>query len=709
MSQFDKHWFLRSMEAHHKGPNNLFTFGIKGIRQQALKFREARLDRVDHYHVAYQPNPFVFQYDLMVHIWINYYKILRREIVILREEGNDDLADELAYTKLLYGVTRSDFLFGAAELRWPTTILADGSHHGKLIREPWSERRVDALSDEFIKYVIGFGGSGQGKTTVFLAFCLMMWDHYIFTEKGARCMISTVNKDKLNSVGWSYIQNLNRSTNPDVSLYAGRGKVSGEWTIKRPNNKDTGGVFKGLLLGRQINDSTIVDKLTGSHGHHFIGYILDEAQSTPEAPLNAATNFTQTATDYRIMLAGNYDEDTDTLGANAAPDQGWKEVDEETGTWKSTMQNGNEAIVLHFNNRLSPGMDPTIAKKFPHLPNQKKLEQNTRKEADRVFSNINYRRFWEGWRVENLNNDTVMTAEMVSAAGADVPLTLSKIVETCFSFDSAPAEIDRNLDLIFRIGYDSIHTDELVFGPIDLKSLDKATDSLKYYRESSAQLLKIAQEFKIKSGGGIVDWTGRPGHAEHLHDKGFVVKRLIYNKSVPDGVRKDHHTGRIEKPWFLNVKVSHRDDEIPAERTYAHHVAENQISFGAWLCQQYIIAGRLKGINESLLDRIGNHNGIEKELYSRKFRKKNSNTWGRRIELVPKDEFKDKYRFSPDIQDTIFGMCFYAFLYGRIPLTPIGADGKLPPDPEEEREEEIEDVGHHQDLWEMDGLQDLYR
>lgn len=683
----EKAWFKSAFVEHKKGRDHIDALGIISIKKEMKEFYEARLHQVKPYHPAYQPNPFRHQYDLFVHLWINYYKILDREIKELRKIDNDDKADELEESQTLYGITREDCMFAAAELRWPTTVLPNGARKGSFIRDPWAERRVKALSHSDIKYVAGFGGGGQGKTTVFIAVDLILWDHYIFTEKGARVMLSTTNQDKLDSVGWPYVSRLYKSTEKGISLYAGQGRLAGKYTIQRPDNKDTGGVVKGILLGANTSGGRIIDKLTGAHGHPYVGYTLDEATTTPKEPLDAADNFTMHAGDYRIKLAFNYDSDSDTGGANVKPRGGWGEVDEHTGEWITKTENGKPIIVLHFNNQDSPGMTEEGARLFPHMPNAKILKEKYPDETQRVMSNLRFRRFWVGFRYAHLMNDLVLSEEFILINQANQALTFhNNSFQSMFSFDSAPAEIDRNFLLIGRHGLCPV-TKQQIFGPHAAVSLKKTSESIKYYRESSDEILDIASKNAIKSGGGIVDFTGRPGHAEHLAASGFLVTRLVYNQGVPDGKRSNTVSRKIERAIPLGVQVDFKEDAPTDKQWYAHEVAENQIDFAAWLTRQYIVAGRLRGININFLSDI-NHNGIDLELFQRKWKKKLSNSYGERFKLIPKEEFRKAFNFSPEIQDTLFQLSYYAFMVLRIPLTPIDSNATLMT--VEERDKDIE-------------------
>jgi len=682
MSQVYTQHFAKALEAHNRGIDTIYDFGIQYIRVHHEEFYKLKHHLARPYSHEYKPNPFRHTYDLCVFIWLNYYRILNEEVAILRAMHNKDRKagweekiNDLLTTRTLYGISRPDFLWMAAHIRWPQTVLADGSHHGLFIRDPWAERRVEALSDEHIKYVISFGGGGQGKTLVSLAVALIIFDYFIFTQKGARCMISTVNKDKLNSVAWSYLCNLHSSTD---------------------KNKDRGGVFKGILIGNAMNPQSIIDKLTGSHGHPFILYIMDEIQSTPEHPLTAAPNFTMHAGDSRIFGAGNWGENSDTLANNCKPDIGWDKVDENTGSWIATTQNGAKAIVLHFNNDLSPGMTEDGNKLYPHLPSQKILDEKYPDPRNRSTTNISYRRFWIGFRVKEAGDTCVIHEDLVKQNLADAPLSLSEVTHTFFSFDSAQAEIDRNMCIVFKEGICNA-TKQRVFGPHKCYPLSKSTESIKYYTESSKKLLDIAKQNNIQSGAAIVDWTGRPAQAELMQANGFIVRRLIYNKGVPDGIRKDKTTNRVEREIRLGIQPDFKQD-VPADKVCAHHVSENLISLGAWALREYIKAGRVRGINEALLAFMKHERTLEEELYHREFYLKNSVTYGSRFQLESKKDFKAKYGFSPEILDCLFQAAYYMLVYRGLPLTPVGNDAIVDRTKEDYRSDEDD----HLEMWEQD-------
>jgi hypothetical protein len=698
MSFLDTEWFKLCKEASDKGRGKIFGFGLRSIKEEQKKFMSDGFHKLEYFDFNFRPNPFQHQYDLLMHMWLNYYKLLKREIQLLKNEGNDRW-EELQEERTFHGITRQDLWFAAAQLRWPSVLDEDGGWRGLVIRDPWADDRIRAVSAEQEKYVMTFGGGGQGKTLVFSAFHVTIFDHFIRTRKGARCLFSTTAKDKIESATWPYLQDLINGTQEGLSLYAGLGRISGNYTIRRPDTKDTGGVIKGILISNEKNDKA-VHKLTGAHGHDFVTYLIDEIQSTPIAPIKASSNFTMKCGDYRVMGAGNYDKDDDSLGKNVVPHKGWDSTTPETHEWRSTTANGQRAIVLHFNNELSPGMTPEGAKLFPHLPNRSILTEKYKPEA-RTVATKEYALFWMGWRQENVDGDTILTQTMVTKNMADRPLNLSKINHDFLSFDSAQAEGDRNLLGHFQDGVD-VDLEERVWGLHYLEQKQKSAEGLQYYRDSTNWIYGYAKKMKIKSGDLIVDWTGRPAQAEMLKEMEFMSHQLVYNMGVPDGKRTSPVTKRVERPIIIYEGFDESGNVDVRRRVYAHQVADNMISLGAYFLQEYVKSGRVRGMNRAMMNFLSSSHSIEEEMFSRKFKKKVSKLYGDLLQLVSKDEFKEDFGFSPDLMDIWFQAAFYMFMVRKMPLSPInGTDQNIVFNPEDTSVL----MDDHNNIWKGDSLE----
>ena len=642
----------------------IFSYGSKAIEMAAQKFYQDQRNLVPEYNLRYLPNPFLYQYDLEVFIFLNHKALQKREIEIATEAG-DTARIELIKRFGFTGMPPHEHVFQAAKIRWPSYQEDDGSITGNFIRHPWVEDDFKAMMNYV--FVICFGGAGQGKTHGFIAFMCMIWDHFIKTDKGAKCSFSTVSEDKLKNAAWPYLQRLYTiDSDRKFSLYAGSGNIITDYTIKRTGAraKDTGGVFRGILVGKNVDQQTVTDKLTGTHGHPCMAYLIDEAQSTPPAPVEAAPNYLKSPKHGWVMMSGNYGTDSDTLAKNATPKQGWDNVDEETHIWESTTVVGREACVIHKNNNLSPAMQEPWATMTPFLPKQADLETLYPTEASRRTEG--YRRFWIGWRSSDNTEGYVIQSNMVVKGGADKSLIFGGLRNrrNHLSFDSAPADSDRNILMPFHDGY-SREDGVWIWGFSDCRALEKSTASTTYYRESSGQIIETASELNVHSGNMICDWTNRGGHPEFLDEMGFETEVLVYNEAPPDGVRRNERTGMVEPEVVAEVDAK----GIPTR--WAHSTCVNRIAMGAYALRAYILLGVVKGVNKQTLEGIqavGLLNDFEQELFRRKMEYVPCVKWGDREKLEKKDKFIDEFGFSPDILDTMFQAAYYMWAIVGMPI-----------------------------------------
>jgi hypothetical protein len=645
----------------------IYSYNSRAVEQEAKEFYEQGRNAVPEFDIRYIPNPFVYQYDLEMHMFLEYERLQKKELEILAASNAPSSRIEEVQRFGFSGAKREEHLFNACAIRWPVYSNLDGSLGGHFIRHPWVEDDFHALSN--YQFVISFGGAGQGKTHGYLCFLCLLWDHYIDTEKGGKCSFSTVNEDKLKNVAWPYIQRFYHGTDEDrdkYSLYAGRGQIVSDFTIKRKGKKmkDTAGVIKGILVGNNTNQSTVTDKLTGSHGHYGVAYLIDELQSTPIAPLEASANFLSTSRHGWVVCAGNYDRDSDSLGDNVRPTQGWKNVDETTHIWESTICTGATACCIHKNNDLSPAMKEPWDKLTPFLPTEKRKLERFPTESSRKTEA--YRRFWIGWRSAENTEGYVITESIVHFGKADEDFSKKPVrgITNYFSFDSAPADADRNVLLTFGDGYN--HDDGLwVWGFKSCETLPKATASDQYYRESSQEIIKRARILNVRSGNMITDWSNRGGHPEFLDELGFKTEVLVYNEAPPDGNRIVERLGITEPSIVAEVN----QDGVPIK--WAHTVCVNRISMGAFALRAYIILGVISGINRELLEpmkNMGMMNDYEQELFRRKTEQLGSVKYGDREKLEEKRIFIKEYGFSPDVLDCMFQAAYFMWAVKGMPI-----------------------------------------
>lgn len=637
----------------------------------ALQDRHSKFIRADQYSIEYEPNPFIFQYDLEFYIFLNYERIKAEE---LEHSSEKDKSQILEFGPT--GFSREEHLLNAMAIRWPIKVLSTGAHSGILVRTPWLEDFATAMAN--YSDVITYGGGGQGKTYGFLAFQCMLFDHFIKTKSGAQCSYSTVNEVKLKGSTWAYVNKL-YPTDPKrrFSLYAGFGKKAPEYTFKRvdDNGKEImeGGKFQGVLLSKGIKDTRVIDKLTGCHDPIARAYLLDEGQATDGAPLSAYTNMFLHPKYGWFGMSGNFDSDTDLLGMNVEPNIGWTNIDESThiyeGTLKSPDSNlGRITSVIHYNNELSPAMtDLEMARKFPFMPNREKKDKLYKTEESR--NSYGYKRFWIGFRFEkeNVHEEYVLTSNIIKSSNChqnynvDVENGLySGPIFTLGSFDSAPASKDRNLMLVADVGLDS-HTRYPIVNLRKLLGIKKSETYLTYYTETCDQFEQICNSYNIASGQTVMDWSAKPALIELLGKRNHVCHFIIYHGLVPSKPGINKVDGSEEDAIDLETLKTFLSNKETEVTYYAHQKMRNCQTLGAYAMRMFVEKGRVRGLNPSLLNGVDNH-GFDKEICKRKFVFDSKGL----ANLDDKDEFIKQYHFSTDIFDVLMQLFYMIYVKHKI-------------------------------------------
>jgi hypothetical protein len=644
--------FIKARDAN----SGVYLYGSKALREEFDKFDRTPAKYTTHYKV----DPFCFQYDLELHIWWNWDSLKQRE----KELGGDNsFIDDVGFTSF----NRYQHLLNAMSIRWPTRVLPNGNHSGDMIITPWLEDFAKTTSD--CEDNISFGGGGQGKTYGPLGLMCMTYDHFIFTRTGAQCTYSTVSEDKLKSSTWPYVNKL-YPVSPDrrpFSLYAGKAKKCPDYSYIRvdANNKPilVGGKFIGLLLQKGIKDQRVVDKLTGSHDALARIYLLDEAQSTDDAPIDAYTNMFMHPKYRRFFMSGNFDEDTDLLGINVEPaaTTGWKGVNEATHMWEGILKSkknnlGRRTIVTHFNNELSPCVvDSSLVKNFPHMPNAKM--RDTLYPTDESKKSIAYKRFWIGFRYEKENKqaELYLSFNIISDYRANRTPKFNGEPINVASFDSAPASVDRNILNVSMVGLES-GTGLPLIAPNRLFCFPKPTSDLEYHQQTCKRMADVFQRYGIASGNAIMDWTNRTALIEMLKKEyGITCHHLIYNNAIPKKKQINPQSGAQEDVIPLETIPTFVGKYETNKTSFAHEKVGNRITLGAYIFRLFIEKGRVAGFESSILDTVrGYHNGFEKEFLKRKFIKDKKGI----VLLDSKEKFNEDYGFSPDLGDT-FHQLFY--------------------------------------------------
>lgn len=658
--------FNIALQAIKSGINRMYLYDSLALKEVYDKFITKAQEL---YHPEYEPDPSKYQYDMEMYIFFNYDEIKSRELELRKEK---DLPLYLEYGPTL--LKREQHLLNACAIRWPEKETESGRIITTLAPTPWLRDLFFGMSN--YQNVNIFGGGGQGKTYGVLAFYAMMFDNFIFTRPGAQCTYSTVSEVKLEGSSWGYVNKLyNAKPNYKFSLYANRALVSSDYTYRRPglgSNKfmKEGGVFKGVLLQAGIKSSRAIDKLTGSHDPIARGYLLDEAQSTDQAPLKAYTNMFLHPRYKFFNMSGNFAEDEDLLEVNIRPNVGWKNVDETTHMWESTLRTkeeklGHTSLTIHYNNDLSPAItDPEINKKYgAYLPTLRKRDESYPTPESR--KTLAFKRFWNGFRYEteskDITREKIITSDIIRDYGCGEPPEVKPLLYMG-SFDSAAGGGDRNPFTVFGLGLKNGYP---VVWPVKVELIQRPESVAVYYTHTTDKIISILRLHKIKSKHFIMDFTQFTALIEMLGKHGIVCHGLIYHQKCPTKREPNKLTKVMEDVIELpKIPTLTSNGFEKSSKSFAHERVKNRITLGAYLFRYFVESGAVRNINENI---IGGENGFEREILARSFYIKEIG--GNPIICIDdKKEFVSKYKFSPDILDSIFQ--FFYMIYAIFKIDP---------------------------------------
>lgn len=648
----------------------LFTYQSRALKE-AFEARQKE-GKIPLYHDEYTPNFTRFQYDMEMFIFYNYDKLRARELEI-----GDNLRiramEEFNLGPCL--LPREQHLANAFKIRWPEKILANGQALTGFALTPWAMDYLWGLAN--YKNVVTFGGGGQGKTFTAIAFALCSYEYFSGTKSGAQCSFSTVSQKKLDQSIWSHLVKLDGYKLPySFSNYQETAIKSSDYTFIRKNEKgkriEQGGTMRGILLVQGAQTSKEIDKLTGQHDVNARIYLLDEAQSTGPAPLSAYNNMFIHPTYGWFQMAGNFGIDGDLLEENTRPNDGWSSVDEFTHMWESSLRSpesdlGHKSLVIHYNNNLSPAFtDPEMLKKYSRFlptPEKKKRLYPLPENEETIAA----KRFWVGFRYEKeeSTDEIIITKKIISEFGAHNKQDFRTLYRMA-SLDTAPSNRDRNILTILNVGLSERGFPRVA--PHAVIPIKKPESQKTYYKETSKNLYEALMMNNVKSGDAIMDWTNRTQILEAMSENyDFTFHHLVYNENCPDGVTKNSITEVVEERIEIECISTFTKYFEHSVRIYAHERFVNRISLGAYLLRMFIEQGAFLGLNEDNVFRlIADHKGFEREICSRSFiQNAYKNKWSKnvgKIRIDPKEEFKAKFKFSPDILDTLYQAAWFLYV-----------------------------------------------
>ena len=645
-------------------------------------------------HQLYRPVPWVHQYDMECWIVFNYMELWQEEILTLQhlvDKATDTALREKATLRLAavkeFGPTllpREEHLLRANEIRWPTVRNSDGRWEGVAKRHEWVERIYrNALSPSWKSVpVVGvFGGASQGKTTMASAFMLHVFSHFEGTREGAQCMISTINADKMDTGAWAGVQRMLQSSAQGISLYAGHEQERAGWEIGRKEVVDgvrceshdkSSSFVRGVLMSVNGKRKELTDKLTGAHRKEAKVLLIDEAQSSADAPFMAISNAFVSVPKGRqfFFFSGNFGEKTDTMGRNIRPVDGWDSIPRLTPEYDAKTQTGLPVRVCYLNNFESPGMtDPDM---YHDLFTPDKM-QAAMPDKEAEFSSANIRMV-EGWYDTPTSTDMdvlrsevrVMDESDMRAYGAMDPVEIDAATRQVWvTLDTAPEMRDRNVYARWEYGW---HQTSNIFQPqvfAEMPAMERGPKTAAEYPETFTRWVKHQTEaagLNPSEVVNVIDAANYAIFAPWFEQHKMPLQRMVYgaNPGNPNGGKADGY-GAME-PAFV----------VDQNNTYGYYTARDRISLGAWLTRQYVANRKIRGLDPERIKA----NSItmfkaDMEIYSRTMYLVRDANRGRLWKLGQKAISDDGVTISPDWLDLVFMASYYATqMFGETPDGP---------------------------------------
>ncbi len=183
------------------------------------------------------------------------------------------------------------------------------------------------------------------------------------------------------------------------------------------------GIFGVAVLRGSIKEA--VNNMCGVHNRYMV-LIVDEAQSTRQAALEAADNLSAGCDEFVMIVMGNPESRLDPLGIYSEPKAGWASINPSMEEWQTKF-----GWCYFFDGLKSPGViDP---ERYPYLLNKKQIDDTGQKRG------YNSPKFWKQRRgfmaPEGLtetvlseafvatnrmrDTDTVWTEDAITVAGLD--------------------------------------------------------------------------------------------------------------------------------------------------------------------------------------------------------------------------------------------------------------------------------------------------
>lgn len=353
--------------------------------------------------------------------------------------------------------------------------------------------------------------------------------------------------------------------------------------------------------------------LKGQHAQRML-VVIDEANGTPEAILEAIPNLRKACQDFTLIIIGNPTTRLDPHGRAAEPVDGWKSVGEGTMEWRTKAVpewQVESGVCLRFDGKASPNV---IAGRnvYPYLYNVENWEAS--KQHEGTFA------YWSQdrgiWPPDGMAN-TVFNEQLVERCeGVDYftflgPTEEIAFLDTAFGGDACVMQFGKLGDIGGKMGLQLTDWIEI---PV---SAEAEAHDVDY--QISRRVIEECRARNIKPNCFGLDATGI----------GRGVGAIIAAEWSP----YIHYTCWGNAP---SDRPSSQNDGRPAKEVYTTFVGE--LWFGA---REGMEARQVKGFSRQAI----------MEFCAREYEMS-----GKRFKLEIKDEMRKRMRFSPDHADAVVGV-----------------------------------------------------
>jgi hypothetical protein len=459
--------------------------------------------------------------------------------------------------------------------------------------------------------LVGFPGcASAGKTYNVIGYAAVWW--LISPENSSVTLVST-SKNSLRRRGWAEIVRLRSRVSPGFKV----GNFIDSKMIWQAEKGDD----KHAIIGKAVEEGPvqkIADDIKGVHTERQM-VVIDEATSVPAAIYEACANLYSYPREFILVLIGNPLNRLDQFGRFCEPEQGWNSVTVDSGEWLGRPQElmgGTVPNIITFDAEKSPNiMEGRVVSK--HLPTKEKVE------AARAAGGGQTPSYWQNfrgfWPPEGLSK-TIFSESALQKFNA---YGRHQFTGNSFfiggAFDTSRGG-DRPALRFFKMGQtaDNKHGIEW-FPPTVIPVVANSSNPIAY---QIAEQVKRQCEHFTHNG---VDY--------HCDPENFGID------ATGDGAGQADIISRLWSPDIIRIQFGSAasDDPMSLEDPRpAREVCENKRVEMHFRTRDILNSGQLRGVDKDTAT----------ELCTIEF-----DDSGRRIKLMSKEDYRLKFKKSPDFGD----------------------------------------------------------